>query len=59
MITDPLALAALICGVTGLGFWLEDRFLWARSVGASLLIIFFGAVLSNLDLWPRNRRSTA
>jgi uncharacterized membrane protein len=50
VITDPLALAALICGVTGLGFRLEDRFLWARSVGASLLIIFFGAVLSNLDL---------
>jgi uncharacterized membrane protein len=50
MITDPSALAALICGVTALGFWLEDRFSWARSVGASLLIIVFGAVLSNLDL---------
>ncbi len=50
MITDPLALAALICGVTALGFWLEGRFNWARSMGASLLIIFFGAVLSNLDL---------
>ncbi|MEE8525189.1 MAG: DUF819 family protein [Thermoanaerobaculia bacterium] len=50
MITDPSALAALICGVTALGFWLEGRFHWARSVGASLLIIFFGAVVSNLDL---------
>lgn len=50
MIEDPLALAAVIAGVAALGFWLEGRFAWARQVGASLLIIFSGAVLSNLDL---------
>ena len=52
MIQDPLALAGLITGVTALGFWLEGRFQWARRAGASLLIIFFGALLSNLDLVP-------
>lgn len=50
MIRDPLALAGLITAVTALGFWLEGRFAWARLVGSSLLIILFGAVLSNLDL---------
>lgn len=52
MIQDPLALAAVICGLTAFGFWLEGRFGWARTVGASLLAIFFGALLSNLQLVP-------
>ena len=50
MITDELTLACLITAVTALGFWLERRFLWARQVGASLLVIGFGAALSNLNL---------
>jgi len=52
MIESPLALAALIAAVTALGFWLENRFSWARTVGASLLIIGLGATLSNLNLVP-------
>jgi uncharacterized membrane protein len=35
-----------------LGFWLERRFTWAAWVGASLLVIALGALLSNLDLVP-------
>jgi len=50
MIQDPLALTALIVGITALAFWLARRFVWASRVGATLLVIAFGAVLSNLDL---------
>ena len=42
MISDPIALLASLCAVCALAFWLEGRFAWARSVGASLLIIVFG-----------------
>lgn len=50
MIQDPLALTALIVGITALAFWLAGRFGWAAKAGATLLVIVFGAVLSNLDL---------
>lgn len=52
MIDSPLALAATIAAVTALGLGLEQRFGWARKVGASLLVIAFGAVLSNASLVP-------
>lgn len=52
MISDPAALAALIAAITGLAFWLDLRFAWARTVGATMLVIVFGAVLSNLGLVP-------
>jgi len=52
MISSPLALAATIAGCTALGLWLEHRFGWARKVGASLLVIAFGAVLANAGLVP-------
>lgn len=52
MITNPFALAALIAAITALAFWLDRRFGWARTVGASLLVIIFGALLSNLDIVP-------
>ncbi|MEM7586690.1 MAG: DUF819 family protein [Acidobacteriota bacterium] len=52
MIEQPLALIAAIVAVTALGFWLEDKFIWARHISGSLLIIFFGALLSNLELVP-------
>lgn len=53
MISSPLALAATIAACTALGLWLEHRFGWARKVGASLLVIAFGAVLANAGLVPK------
>jgi len=52
MLRDPLHLAALIAGITALGFWLERRFAWGRKVGASLLIILMGALCANLNFVP-------
>ena len=52
MITDPTALVFVVVALAALAFWLEGRFSWARQVGASLLVIVLGAVLSNLDLVP-------
>lgn len=46
------ALAFTIAALTALGFWLEGRFHWARRIGVSLLVIAFGALLSNLGLVP-------
>ncbi len=52
MIADPIALLGVLLGIAALAFWLEGRFSWASKVGASLLIVVLGAVLSNLDLVP-------
>jgi uncharacterized membrane protein len=52
LIADPVALAAAIAAATALAFWLEGRYRWARSVGAALIAILLGAVLSNLGLVP-------
>lgn len=51
-IASPLALSASMVGAVALGFWLERRFSWAARVGASLLVIVFGALLSNSGLVP-------
>ena len=52
MLESPLALAAVIAAVTALAFWLDQRYRWASTVGASLLAIVLGALLSNLGLVP-------
>ena len=52
MIESPLALATLIAGVTALAFWLDYRFPTLGKVGASMMAIVFGAVLSNTGLVP-------
>lgn len=52
MISAPLALAALVAGVTYLAFWLDRHVSWLSRVGASLMAIVFGALLSNLGLVP-------
>ncbi len=52
MIRDPLAIATLIAGVTALAFWLDQRVALRSRVGASLLVIIFGAVLSNTGIVP-------
>lgn len=52
MIRDPLAIAALIAGATALAFWLDHRFDTLSKVGASLLVIIFGALLANTGIVP-------
>ncbi|MFQ5689774.1 MAG: DUF819 domain-containing protein, partial [Gemmatimonadota bacterium] len=52
MIRDPIGLTATLAGVTALAFWLESRFRWASRAGAALLVILFGAVLSNARWVP-------
>lgn len=52
MITDPLALAALIAAVAAGAFWLDYKVAPLSRVGASLLAIVLGALLSNLGLVP-------
>ena len=53
MIESTPALTALIAAATALAFWLDHRFRAASKLGASLLAILFGALLSNFDLVPR------
>ena len=52
MITSPLALATLIAGCTALAFWLDYRFPALGKLGASMMAIIFGAILSNTGLVP-------
>lgn len=52
MIADPLLLAAVVAAVTALAFWLDWAVPALSRVGASLLAILFGAVLSNAGLVP-------
>ncbi|MCY4574610.1 MAG: DUF819 family protein [Gemmatimonadetes bacterium] len=52
MIQAPLALATLIAGCTALAFWLDYRFPALGKVGASMMAIIFGAILSNTGLVP-------
>ncbi|MDT8342172.1 MAG: DUF819 family protein [Longimicrobiales bacterium] len=52
MIRDPLALAALIAGATAAAFWLDHRFPALGRLGASLIAIVLGALLSNFGVVP-------
>lgn len=52
MINSPVAIATLIAAITALAFWLDLNFRWARTVGATMLVIALGAVISNLGLVP-------
>jgi uncharacterized membrane protein len=52
VISDPALLTAVIAALTALAFWLDLRFRWARTVGATMLVILFGAIVSNLGLVP-------
>jgi uncharacterized membrane protein len=53
LIHDPLLVAALIAGTTALAFWLDHRFAALSKVGAALMALFLGAVLSNVGLVPQ------
>ena len=52
MIDSPLALATVIAASTALAFWLDYRFPALGKLGASMMAIIFGAVLSNLNIVP-------
>ena len=52
MITSPLALAALIAAATAVAFVLDRRVPVLSKVGASLMAIVLGALLSNFGLVP-------
>lgn len=52
MVTDPLALAALIAALVALAFWLDRNVARAKALGASLIVIALGAIVSNLGLVP-------
>ena len=52
MITDPLTLAALVAAVAAGAFWLDYKVAPLSRVGASLLAIVLGAILSNLGVVP-------
>lgn len=52
MIQSPLALATLIASCTALAFWLDYRFPALGKLGASMMAIIFGAILSNTGLVP-------
>ena len=52
MVESPLFLTAIIAGATALAFLLDHRVRWMSKVGASLLALILGAVLSNTGLVP-------
>jgi len=52
VIRDPLLLTAVVVGVTALAFLLDREVAPLSKIGASLLVILFGAVLSNAGLVP-------
>jgi uncharacterized membrane protein len=52
MIESPLFLTGLIALVTAAAFLLDAKVGWASKVGASLLALIFGAVLSNSGVVP-------
>jgi uncharacterized membrane protein len=52
VIDGPLLLAAVIAAATALAFILDQRVRWLSKVGASLMALIFGAILSNAGLVP-------
>lgn len=50
MITAPLPLAATLAAITALAFWLDRHVPVLSRVGASLLVLILGALLSNVGL---------
>lgn len=52
MIQSPLALVSVIALATATAFVLDERVSWLSKVGASLLALVFGALLSNTGLVP-------
>ncbi len=51
-ISSPLILAAIIAGCVALAFWLEAHVRFLGKLGASMLAIILGALLSNTGVVP-------
>lgn len=49
---QSLALLTILISLTAVGLWLEQRFVWASRVGASLIILILAAIFSNLGIIP-------
>lgn len=54
MLSSSLFLCLIIAKILTLAFWLEQTVSWARKVGATLLVIALGALVSNLGLVPES-----
>ena len=52
MITGPIELWWVLAALAAAGLWLGRRYAWAARVSPTLLVIVFGAVLSNLGVVP-------
>jgi uncharacterized membrane protein len=52
VVQSPLFLTAIIAGVTALAFFLDHRVKWLSKIGASLLALIMGALLSNTGVVP-------
>jgi uncharacterized membrane protein len=50
VISSPILLIGVVAGVTALAFWLDYTFPFLSRVGASLIAIVVGALLSNLGV---------
>lgn len=52
MISAPLPLVAVIAAAAALAFWLDRHVPWLSKAGASLMVLVFGALLSNFGVVP-------
>jgi uncharacterized membrane protein len=50
MVSSTLAVAAVVAVITAIAFWLDRHVPFFSKIGASLLVILLGAVLSNLGV---------
>jgi len=54
MVSDPVAIFFILAAIVFISIWLEARFNFARSLGAGLVGILFGMLLSNVGILPGN-----
>jgi len=52
VVQSPIFLTAIIAGATALAFLLDHRVRWISKIGASLLALILGAILSNTGAVP-------
>ena len=54
MIVNPAAILAILAAVVFISLWLEQNYSFFRKLGAAMVGILFGMVLSNAGLLPNN-----
>lgn len=52
MVSDPVAVFFILAAIVYISIWLEARFNFVRSLGAALVGILFGMLLSNVGILP-------